>query len=44
MFGEKTDEATDTAAIILPIIPIGRQPHRLHKAEAIGAKVEHKKK
>jgi hypothetical protein len=35
------DAATDTAAIILPIIPVGRHPHLLHKAEATGARLKY---
>lgn len=38
------DAATDPAAMTLPIIPIGRHPQLLHKAEAIGATLIHNKK
>ena len=39
MFGTKTEDATATDIIILPIIPVGRHPHLLHRAEASGASI-----
>ena len=35
-FGDKVDSAMQTAAPILPIIIIGRQPYRLARPDTIG--------
>ncbi len=37
IFADHIDAATAAALIILPIIPIGRQPNLLQRAEATGA-------
>lgn len=41
IFGEKIDAAIANEAIKLPIIPIGRHPHLLHKADATGARLKY---